>query len=150
MQSRDNSSSLEIIQEKISSMSEYLRKFHYNITVIQAEELIAYFEGDAPSGDNTTLDIVLQSKWLLIHELVEINELKQQGFTISSDLLVSNPVEVFQAHLVATEWEFQLATKNDATEWIQKRLLDIRSWLEDPSLESELSYKCHELLKKYS
>lgn len=150
MRKTDREKNSKFIQEKIVSMSEYLRKHKYPIVKIKAEELIAYFEGDAPSGDTTTLEQVLQSKWLLVHELVEISELKKQGYTIIFDLLVSKPTVVFQAHLIATDWEFQLARKEADNEWIKKRLNDVKNWSEDPNLKSSSSSKCRELLQKYS
>lgn len=150
MRITDREKNSKIIQEKIVSMSEYLKEHKYPIVKIKAEELITYFEGDAPSGDTTTLEQVLQSKWLLVHELVEISELKKQGYTIAFDLLVSKPTVVFQAHLIATDWEFQLARKEADNEWIRKRLNDVKNWLDDPNLQSSLSSKCRELLQKYS
>ncbi len=149
MRITDREKNTEIIQEKLVSMSEYLKKHKYPIVKIKAEELIAYFEGDAPSGDTTTLEQVLQSKWLLIHEVIEICELKKLGHTITFDLLVSESDIVFQTHLIATDWEFRLARKEGAEDWIKKRIEDVRSWLEDPDLLPSSFTKCHELLQKY-
>ncbi|MCE7745180.1 MAG: hypothetical protein GPJ52_08620 [Candidatus Heimdallarchaeota archaeon] len=150
MRITDREKNTEIIQEKIVWMSEYLKEHKYPIVKIKAEELIAYFKGDAPSGDTTTLEQILQSKWLLVHELVEISELKKQGYSITFDLLVSKPTVVFQAHLIATDWELQLARKEEDYAWIRKRLNDVKNWLEDSSLPSNLTTKCNKILEKYS
>jgi hypothetical protein len=137
------------IQDLIDSTLTYLKEHKYPIIEIHVEELIDYFEGDAPSGDTITLEQVLQSKWLLVHEVVEISELKKLGYSIAFDLLISKPIEVFKAHLTATEWEFQLARKEDARDWIKKRLNDVRNWLEDPNLQPSFVSKCQELLQEY-
>ncbi len=149
MQNHNKIMKIQFIQEKINSISRYLAENNYPVVEIQAEELIAYFEGEAPSGDTTTLKDVLQSKWLLIHEIVELCELKKTGYIITSDLLVSIPKIVFQAHLIATEWEFKIALKNKAKDWIKKRLEDVKNWLEDPTLQPESIIKCQELIEKY-
>lgn len=149
MRNIDQRYDIESIQYKIEAFSEYLKEQYYPIEEIHAYELIAYFDGDAPSGDSITLEMVFQSKWLLIHELVEISELKKQGLLISSELLVTKPLLVFDAHLIATEWEFSLALQESSNDWIKKRLKDVRGWLEDPSLPLYQSAKCQKLLQKY-
>ena len=66
--------------------------------------------------------MVLQSTWLLVHEIVEINELKKLGKTIHSSLLRDEPSLVFDAHLIATDWELTLASSEEDFEWIKKRV----------------------------
>jgi len=150
MQDNDECEKIKKIQEKMDLICTYLNENKYPIIKVKAEELISYFEGDAPSGDTTTLQQVLKTKWLLIHEIVEISELKKMDFRISFDLLISNPTEVFQAHLVATEWEFHLAKKEGANIWIRKRLKNVKSWLNDPEMTSSHISKCYDLIQKFS
>ena len=137
----------EKIQEKIDSIIGILLDNKYLMGNISAKELIAYFEGDAPSGDVTTLQDILNSKWLLIHELVEINELKKKGLEISSKLLFTHAESVFETHLIATEWELKLANEKKDADWIKRRLKDIETWLEDPTLSMRLKEKCINLLR---
>ncbi len=73
----NNKNALVEIQKKINLFRTLLLKNSYLIEEIYTQELIDYFEGEAPSGDTITLDNVLQSKWLLIHEIIELNELKK-------------------------------------------------------------------------
>jgi len=138
------------IQKTIDAAIEFLLAFNYHPLPIIAKELAAYFEGEAPSGDSITLEMVLQSKWLLLHELVELSELKKQGFTITAELLFSHPEEVFRAHLIATAWELKIADKEGDDLWIQKRLQDVQHWLEESTLKQDLKEKCQQLLQKYS
>jgi len=138
------------IQEKINVANEVLQKNNYELDEIIAQELIDYFEGDAPSGDMTTLEDILNSEWLLIHELVEINELKKKGFEISAELLYTHADEVFKAHLIATEWELSLAREAEDLVWIKRRIDDVKIWLEDPSLSPQLKEKCNDLFQKFT
>ncbi|NHJ06148.1 MAG: hypothetical protein EAX90_15075 [Candidatus Heimdallarchaeota archaeon] len=149
MRNKDQGFDIESIQIKIKAICEYLKEHRYPVEEIYAHELIAYFEGDAPSGDSITLEMVLESRWLLIHEIIEINELKKHKLLISSELLVTKPLLVFHAHLIATEWEFSLALHEGSNKWVKRRLNDVRTWLEDPSLPLDLSAKYQELLQKY-
>ncbi|NHJ86952.1 MAG: hypothetical protein FK734_15930 [Asgard group archaeon] len=139
----------QFIKDLINETIDLLKSQNYTIVKISASELIAYFEGDAPSGDTTTLNQVLDNKWLLIHELVEINELKQLGFEISSKLLFTESSKVFEAHLVAIDWELHFALNDSDINWISKRLDDVRNWLKDPDLSKTLHEKCQALLLKY-
>ncbi|MHA1127228.1 MAG: hypothetical protein ACTSO7_17890 [Candidatus Heimdallarchaeota archaeon] len=136
----------EELQEKIDSVKRILQENNYAIGDIFASELIAYFEGEAPSGDVISLQDILNSSWLLIHELVEINELKKKGLEISSKLLFTHSEVVFETHLIATEWELKLAAKGDDLDHVKNRIKDVKTWLEDPTLSSQLKKKCNDLL----
>lgn len=146
----NTSRSAKEIQEKINVVKEVLLKTNYEIGVIKAQELIDYFKGDAPSGDMTTLEDILNSEWLLIHELVEINELKKRGFEISAKLLYTHADDVFIAHLIATELELSLAREAGNFDWIKRRINDIKNWIEDPTLSHQLKEKCSNLLRKFT
>ena len=138
------------IQQAIDVAIEFLEVYNYHLSPITAEELIAYFEGEAPSGDSIELEMVLQSKWLLLHELVELSELKRRGFTITAELLLSHPEDVFRCHLIATACELEIADKEGDDLWIQKRLQDVQQWLEESTLKADLKEKCLQLLQKYA
>ena len=150
MKVSESSSELSIIQKKIDSTIEYLEKRNYSSLPVLALELVSYFEGDAPSGDAITLPMILNSKWLLLHEVIELSELKKKGFTISSQLLFDHSKEVFSAHLTATSWELALASQDDDANWVQKRLEDIKSWLTDSSLPPDQVHICKDFLANYS
>jgi hypothetical protein len=140
----------KVIQEKIDASIETLQKNNYQINKIKAQELIAYFEGDAPSGDKITLQNILNSRWLLIHELVEINELKKIGLEIHAKLLITHTEVVFKAHLIATDWELTLAKKANDTIWIKRRMYDIKNWMENQDLANHFVKSCKDLLQKFT
>ena len=133
------------IQERIDEVRHYIRLADF--VTVEPVDLIRYFDGEAPSGDITTLDDVLESDWLLIHELVELSELKKAGLEISIDLLTSNVTEVEHAHMLATEIELEAAAQANDKEYIRKRLESVRYWLED--ILPELRPRVIAILEKY-
>lgn len=137
------------LQSKMDKVLGYLKKNDYSFLPISASELVSYFEGDAPSGDTITLAMVLESKWLFIHELIELSELKRMGFSISSQLLFDNPSEVFFAHLIAVEWELALSFREGDHLWVKNRLKDIENWLTDPLILPGQVLRCQQLISKY-
>ena len=120
------------------------------ITDIGVDDLASYFDTESPYGDTTTLEDVTSSKWLLVHELYEIHELKKMGFEISGKLLYSNPEEVNTAHVAATKVELEMAFADGDTEWVKLRLRDVRNWVEDPDMTAEQLKSCEFLLERYA
>lgn len=149
MDKKEDNLDQSMVQSKIDSIINLLRKNDYIHVSISASELISYFEGEAPSGDCITLSMVLELKWLLVHEIVELSELKKNNFNIDHQLLLTHPSEVFSAHLIATDWELTLASKDGDFNWIKKRLVDIDNWLKDSSLSTEQILYCNKLLSKF-
>ena len=95
--------STEGIQISIDEVEQQLMGAVSNYSKITAEELIAYFDGPAPSGDTTTLNDILNNRWLLTHEIIELSELKNMGFNISIKFLHSQTLEVDLAHIIAID-----------------------------------------------
>ncbi|MHA1760235.1 MAG: hypothetical protein ACTSXA_06380, partial [Candidatus Heimdallarchaeota archaeon] len=79
-----------------------------------------------------------------------LSELKRRGFTITAELLLSHPEDVFRCHLIATACELEIADKEGDDLWIQKRLQDVQQWLEESTLKADLKEKCLQLLQKYA
>ncbi|MDH5402024.1 MAG: hypothetical protein OEZ01_12695 [Candidatus Heimdallarchaeota archaeon] len=141
---------LEVIQNQIGNIEEIIRPVVSNYIPVGASELKAYFDEEAPSGDTTTLSDILENKWLLIHELIELSELKNSGFTITASLLRTHSLEVEYAHITATEYELKFAFEGNDIEWINSRLENVKYWSNDDLLPHELRLRCDELILKYS
>ena len=150
MKKQSSITSINAIQQAIKQAEELIggKVEHYN--KISANELVDYFEDDAPSGDITTIEDILGNKWLLIHELIELSELKGLDLKISSKLLVTHAKEVDYAHITATEYELKFAQENKDEKWIKSRLIDINSWSNDDDMPQDLKSRCRKLLKIYS
>lgn len=116
---------------------------------VTPDELREYFAGETPTGDTTTLNDVVSNKWLLVHELVELKQLKLKGFEISRRLVWDRFEDVLEAHFVATETELDLALKHNDLDWVLKRIGTVESWLEDPDLAERFRTRCERLLEEY-
>jgi hypothetical protein len=138
------------IQDQIDKIEILLKKTVIQYQSVSAEELNNYFDDIPPSGDETTLFDVLNNQWLLIHELIELSELKRINLKISSQLLKTHPVEVDYAHITATEYELKFAKDGNDHNWISMRLKDINAWFEDEMMPIDLRARCSKLIKDFS
>ena len=114
------------VQKAIIENNHLIKEAGFSSTSVSAEELMEYFSGSTPYGDTTTLAEVIQNRWLLIHEVVELSNLKSMGFIISRKLIWTNIQEVLKSHVAATEVEIRMALKHKDLDWIQRRAKVIR------------------------
>ena len=114
---------------------------------VQPRELLEYLTGPTTTGDKTALEEVLGSRYLMLHEAVEILELERRGIPI--DERTDHPVETYEAHMRAAEVEFTLAQREGDQAWLERRLRDAESWLRDPDLPPHLRAPCEGLLRRF-
>lgn len=98
-----------------------------------AEDLVEWFDTALPIPDITLGEVVL-NPLLVVHELVEIDEMLKMGFALTKDVILKNPGKVDDAHLKAAEIEMRIAHSIGAIEHIKDRILDMESWCVDESL----------------
>ena len=143
---------LSQIENKIEAAEKALRSIGYIVKEVSAKEFYDYMTGEIFSEDTTTLNDVLSNEYLLIHELVEINELKKMGRTIDKRVIVDSPKTViYDAHLKAMETELKYALYRKDYSWVKIRLRQHKeSVLEnDPNLPEEMRPRAEELFKKF-
>lgn len=141
---------LPIITEKITNIEKLIEKYHIPYQSIRAEELLSYLSEPAPSGDKTTLEDILNSKWLLLHELIELSEIKRRGFVISPSLLYEENIMINKAHQTAFEWEMKVAFQEGDYQWVKWRILFVDSWIKhDEGLTEDEIDKYKNLKKHY-
>ena len=109
-----------------------LRKAGYECHVTSSE-LVAWLKTDTPYL-NPSNESLLKNPYLVIHEAVEINEVKKMGLRITKDVIVRNMERINDAHLTASIVEFDIAAKDAALDHLRSRYGDLRSWCEDPLL----------------
>ncbi|MGB9693855.1 MAG: hypothetical protein ACPLYF_03330 [Fervidobacterium sp.] len=98
------------IENRIETTKRALRSIGYIVKEVSAQEFYDYMTGEIFSEDTTTLKDVLGNEYLLVHELVEINELKKMGRTIDKRVIVNSPkTMIYDAHLTAMETELNYA-----------------------------------------
>ena len=101
-----------------------------------ADDLIDWFDTELPFPDITLGEVVL-NPLLVVHELVEIDEMLKMGFTLTKDVIMKNPEEVDDAHLKAAEIEVRVAHSIGAAEHIRDRIKDMENWCVDKALSED-------------
>jgi hypothetical protein len=100
------------ISEKVKLTMKSLKGLDYDAEEVSAREFYDFMTGEIFSEDKTTLRDVLDSDYLMIHELVEISELKKMGRRIDRRVVVNSPrTVIYEAHLFAMEFEMDYALK---------------------------------------
>ena len=140
------------IDAKISRAEKALEQFGYGRIGVSAREFYDWMTGEIFSDDPTTLRDVLGSEYLMIHELVEISEVKKMGRTIDKRVIVDSPkIVIYDAHLTAMEMELKYAICKGDTFWAKIRLRQYKESVldDDPNLPEELRTRAEKLYKKY-
>jgi len=140
--------SLTLFRELIQKLEHMIEAHSISYTKVTAEEVIDYFSLDTPTGDFTTIKDVAKHRFLLLHEMIEISEIRKMGLKLTPSLFTTYYKQVLEAHVTATEWEFFLAKKLGNEEWIRKRLPLIEDWI--PEMPDALQERCIKLRNKYS
>ncbi len=140
------------IDANIRKAREALRQFGYSAVDVSAEEFYDYMTGEIFSEDPTTLQDVLNNEYTMIHELVEISELKKIGRKIDKHVIMETPkIPFYTAHLNAMETELKYALYKQDTYWAKIRLRQHKESVldDDPNLPEELRPRAEEIYEKY-
>lgn len=98
-----------------------------------ASDLRAWLRTDTPYP-NPSPGELLDTVYLVVHEIVEIAEAKRMGLGIAKDVIVRNMERINDAHLIAAEVELRVAASEGEVRYVGERLADLGSWCEDPRL----------------
>ncbi len=142
---------LDEIQEKIDTTVKIIKDLGYEAEDVSAKEFYDWMTGEIFSEDITTLRDVLGNEYLMIHELVEISELKKMGRKIDKRVIVDSPKEViYTAHFFAQEFEMNYALKKKDYYWVKLRLRHHKGVLyDDPNLPDELRSVAQTIYDKF-
>jgi hypothetical protein len=113
-----------------------------------AEQLWDWFGADLPVADTEELGDIIVNPLLVIHELVEIDEMLKMGYAITKDVIVRNPDEVDKAHLAAARVELKVAKAIGATDHIRGLLAAIERWCVDETVPEARRGEYRRLLKE--
>jgi len=108
-----------------------LKRYGYGYE-ISPEDFHGYAEADTFYPSAISWEEILQNRLIVVHEVVEIAELKRMGLDITRDVVVRNVEQVYAAHLRATEVEMEIARAMGDVEHICDRLGVIEDWTDDP------------------
>jgi hypothetical protein len=104
---------------------------------VEVSDLVKWFEADTVYDQDFGLDKVIGVPLLVVHELVEIDNVKRMGLALTKDVILKNQEAVDTAHIRATEVEMQVALSVGDLDHVRSRLRDLTSWVEDPSVTAE-------------
>ncbi len=118
------------IQSEVSNCKRLLEDHGIECSAT-ADDLVAWFSADTAYPD-ISLDEVLDIPLLVVHELVEISEVKRMGLSLTKDVILKNPEAVDRAHCLATLAELRMAVELGNLEHVQRRIRSIEDWVNDP------------------
>ncbi len=125
-------SQLETIRERIEKTYDRLSENGYGFTRVTPLEFYNYLTGETFSGDKTTIFDILASDYYVIHEVIEIGELKKHGLEINRNTVIQSPKDdIYEAHFKAFELELLVAYKDSNLDWIGLRMSHLKKILED-------------------
>jgi len=139
------------ISDKIKRTMKILKELDYKAENISVEEFYDWMTGEIFSDDKTSLREVLDSDYLIIHEVVEISELKKMGRRIDKRVIVESPKTViYKAHFYAQEFEMNYALIKKDYSWLRHRLKHHKSVVfDDPNLPDSMRHRALEIYRKF-
>ena len=139
------------IDAKIRKAEKALKQLDYVTESISAKEFHDFMTGETFSEDIITLRDVLDSEFLMMHELAEMSELKKMGRTINKRTVMESPKTViYEAHFTAMEYELNYALLKREYSWIETRLEQHKLvLLDDPHLPEELKPRGNAILERF-
>ncbi len=78
---------------------------------VSFDEFVTYLTAESYKVDSFTIRDILDNRYLLIHELVEITVLKSKGYSIDEDVFRRAYSDSYEAHLEAIDVELYFASK---------------------------------------
>jgi len=148
---REKSTVFIEIQKKIKDAMRTINNLGYEAEHVSAREFYDWMTGEIFSEDTTTLHDVLGNEYLLVHELVEISEVKKMRRKITKRVIVESPKEViYKAHFFAQDFEMNYALIKKDYSWVKERLEHHKMVLyDDPNLPNELKPTAQAIYEKY-
>lgn len=147
----------DLISVKIKETADILKELGYKCEIISSKEFYDYMTAYTPTGDTITLEEVLQNKFLIVHEVVEISELKKMGVPINKNTILQFYSKVYEAHLTALDYELTYADSIKNYKWLKQRFKNFQSQLNEKclpqkfnNLEQKLALKCKSIIEKFS
>jgi len=141
------------IEAKIRKAQKTFKQLHYSLEKISIREFYDCVTGEIFSEDKTTIQDVLGNEFLIIHELVEMSELKKMGIEINKRTIMEAPkAMIYTVHFTAMEQELNYALLKKDTFYAKIRLWQHKESVldDDPNLPEELRPKAEEILEKYN
>jgi hypothetical protein len=98
----------EYIERRINKAIQSLENLDYVGVNITAKDFITWMTADKFAEDKITVFDVLESDNLMVHEVVEINEVKKNNIELNKRVLLDTPrVIIYESHILALKIELE-------------------------------------------
>ncbi len=113
----------ETIEARLEQAAELLGELEYPLMEFTAQEFYDYLTGETFTGDRITLRQILGNEYLMLHEVVEVCELKRLGVAIDKDTtMTADKTKIYSAHLAAMDFELGYSLLLEDYYWLRHRL----------------------------
>jgi hypothetical protein len=141
----------ETIENRLDQTYEILGELEYEYLECSAKEFYDYITGETFTSDRTTFRDILGNEYLMLHETVEISELKKSGINIKKNTIMEGDrTTIFTCHFYAMGFELDYALLLEDFYWLKHRLgyhetlvntqLNLPSRLKDRGIEIHNAY----------
>jgi len=139
------------IDNRLRECAKLLKGLGYKSESVSSKEFYEYLTWKAYLDDAVAIpNADLSNDYFVVHELVEISELKKMDIPIDKDTVVKHFIcAVFEAHYVATEYELNYAVSKRDFDWVKRRLKDVRYWLEDDHIPKHMINRFEEIITRF-
>ena len=139
------------ISQRLDEAFSCITEIGYELVRCSEREFFDYMTGEIFSEDKTTIRDVLENRYLMIHEVVEISELKKLGLDINLRVIIDSPRElIYQAHFYAMNFELEYLQISNEPEFFMKRINDHYCVLtSDPWLPESMMPVAREIWMKF-
>ncbi len=141
--------SMVVDTEKLEKLLREISRKYSIPCRVDADELLVYLNAESYEEDTTSIDEILGNELLLFHELVEICILKSMGYRITPFIFKEAYPDSYKAHIEAMREELEKAKINGEVEWINRRCIDLKSYLDDPLLPRDMTPVITSIIKEY-
>lgn len=111
------------------------------------DTFIRWLHTDTPYP-NPPFEEIVRNPYFVVHELVEIREVRRMGLRITKDVILRHPLEVDRAHARAAQVEFETAAADGAIRHLERRLRDVRGWIADPTVTPAMKKRYRDLYRE--
>jgi hypothetical protein len=141
----------DTIENRLDQTYEILGELEYEYLECSAQEFYDYIAGETFTSHRTTFRDVLGNEYLMLHETVEISELKKSGINIKKNTIMeADRATIFTCHFYAMGFELDYALLLEDFYWLKHRLeyheyilntqLDLPSRIKDRGIEISDAY----------
>ncbi len=139
------------ITVRLKETTKRLNELRYKCQDISPKEFYDYMTGETPTGDTITISDVLDNDYLMIHEVVELSELKRLGTDIDTKTVMNAyPELTYETHYTATRYELDYALAKKDYNWVKVRMNHAKSWLKDPNMPRHLAPRYKAMMQEFS